>query len=297
MLFCYGAGFLGSRVLAAASNTSRALDLACSTRSASRASSLRANLPALTVCTSGASSSEAIASSSLFLTTAPPDPATNTDPALTSISHALMHSADSGVLQCIALTSTTSVYGNHNGKIVDELSETVSSSSRFEQEHRWCEFVCEHLGVSLLIFRVAGLYGPGRSALSSKSTPSNRSKRQRKRFTSRVHVDDAANAITSGLITSIEDQWNISKERLDRVRVYNLVDDDPSPRAAVEQYASWLRGRASQPELEGKFLPSDLSDEEKVVDNARAKSELGWKLMYPTFREGLEAIANLEISE
>jgi nucleoside-diphosphate-sugar epimerase len=112
-----------------------------------------------------------------------------------------------------------------------------------------------------------------------------------------VHVDDAANAITSGLITSIEDQWNISKERLDRVRVYNLVDDDPSPRAAVEQYASWLRGRASQPELEGKFLPSDLSDEEKVVDNARAKSELGWKLMYPTFREGLEAIASLEISE
>ncbi|CAD7700143.1 unnamed protein product [Ostreobium quekettii] len=147
-----------------------------------------------------------------------------------------------------------------------------------------------------------GIYGPGRSVLSAAQTkalsPGQRRRRMQK-YTNRCHVYDVCQVLLSSM------SGNGSPGG-----VYNIVDDDPAPRADVEKYAAILMSQKvnhpSQHATHNLLIPptrrwgvaaspnsreqKEAGLEEKRVKNWKLKSELGVRLEYPTYREGLEAI-------
>lgn len=191
-------------------------------------------------------------------------------------------------IQWIGYLSTNGVYGDHDGAWVDEASELRGNSSRAKRriaaENAWCAFAKSN-AVPLVIFRLPGIYGPGRSAIDS--VRAGKAKRILKpgQVFSRMHVDDIAAAIAA----------NIS--RPDAGELFNLADDEPAPPQDVIEYACDLL-KVEPPPL----IPIDdanLSDmarsfyaDNKRVSNKRMKEALGVTLTYPTYREGLKAILN-----
>lgn len=189
--------------------------------------------------------------------------------------------------------SSTSVYGDWQGEWVDEETEPrpleKRAVTRWEAEKQWMQ-LGEESGGYVRVFRLGGIYGPGRSALDTLRKGETLSSRQRlreqKRFTSRVHVADICQVIVKAMASENPGTGSF--------RVYNVVDDDPSPRAKVMSYARRL--------LQGTSVDDDdLSDtnlstsngqaSEKRVSNSRVKAELQVEFLYPSFRSGLEAIA------
>jgi nucleoside-diphosphate-sugar epimerase len=142
-------------------------------------------------------------------------------------------------------------------------------------------------GRPLAIFRLPGIYGPGRSALDRVRDGTARRMNTPGQVFSRIHVDDIADGLAAAL------------ERPDRTGVFNLCDDEPAPAADVTLEACRLLGAEPPPET-----PLDLDAltpaarrfwaESKRVSNARAKSALGWRPAHPTYREGLAAILATE---
>lgn len=193
--------------------------------------------------------------------------------------------------------SSTSVYGDWHGRWVDELTPPRPVASRavarWEAEKQWMALALAAAlptaaASCVRIFRLGGIYGPGRSALDTIRSRGPSSPRQRlreqKQFTSRVHVAD----ICRVLVTAMTGECSPGS------RVYNVVDDDPSPRAAVMAYARHLLNV----EDDNDEYPSEVSSSfasngpvpEKRVSNRRVKAELQVELLYPSFRSGLEAI-------
>lgn len=306
--FVFGTGFLGQALLTQLSHHHYFTEsqLTCSTRQPQRAITIRKRWPAVNVCTSIHHLHRAVHHSSCFVTTVPPKQSFTDGPHDNSYSFeepacdwyipdALEQAALHGHLQCVALASSTSIYGDHAGAIVDEESSlhAVAGSAgwyRKKQEEYWQKLAFHRLGVPLLIFRLAGLYGESRSVLSSAATKKKMMKRQQKRYTSRVHVSDAASGMALGLEKYSTGAYHSAHGV---VEVFNLADDDPAPRVQVEQFAAYLRGDAASPELTPKQAEqaSALSSEEKRIDNSKAKRLLGWQPQYPTYAEGLRAIA------
>ena len=184
----------------------------------------------------------------------------------------------------IGYLSTTGVYGDHGGRWV---FETMSATPQSPEAQRRCTAEWEWLMFSKLcgvnIFRLPGIYGPGRSALDRVRTGEARSMIKPGHVFSRIHVDDIAAAIEASIA------------RPDRPDIYNLCDDEPAAPAAVNAYAAQLLGLPPPPETD--FEPEALSPmarrfwaESKRASNAKAKAALGWRLLYPTYREGLQAI-------
>ncbi|KAJ1408022.1 hypothetical protein SESBI_23876 [Sesbania bispinosa] len=195
-----------------------------------------------------------------------------------------------GGLQWLCYLSSTSVYGDCDGELVDENSPTNPENElaklRLTSEEGWSN-LAHYLGVSPLLFRLGGIYGPGRSAIDSiiKQKPLSESQKRRKyrKYTSRVHVEDICQALMATI--------NAPSPR----EVYNIVDDDPAPREEVFEYARKLvekkwPGLHLQP-LEQKDHCSIVNQRgEKRVSNARMKKELGVKLLYPDYRSGLQSV-------
>ena len=186
----------------------------------------------------------------------------------------------------IGYLSTTGVYGDRRGGWVTETSRLAAQSTegarRVGAERDWLE-VGRGMGLTVTIIRLPGIYGPGRSAFDRLRANQARRITAPGQVFSRIHVDDLA----SGLEASIA--------RPRAAGIYNLCDDEPAANADVIAYAAELLGLPSPPEVllaDAGLSPAAqrFYSESKRVSNARAKAELGWRLDFSTYREGLAAI-------
>ncbi len=178
--------------------------------------------------------------------------------------------------------STTGVYGDRGGGWVDEESPLLPTGERgrrrVQAEAAWRAF-----GLPLHVFRIAGIYGPGRNALAAARAGRARRIVKPGQVFSRIHVDDIAAVLAASIA------------RPNPGRAYNLADDRPAPPAAVTEFACRLLGL--EPPPAEPFESADLSPmaasfyrDSKRVSNARIKAELGVRLSYPGYREGLRAL-------
>jgi nucleoside-diphosphate-sugar epimerase len=189
-------------------------------------------------------------------------------------------------LRWVGYLSTTGVYGNRDGGTVDETSALAPTGDRGRRrvaaEEAWLALWREHR-LPLHRFRLAGIYGPGRSAIDQlRAGAAKRVVRPGQVF-SRIHVADIVAVLRA------------SMARPDPGAVYNLADDDPAAPAEVVSFAADLLGVAPPPEVpfeQAALSPMARSfwDDNKRVSNARIKRELGVRLRYPSYRDGLQAI-------
>jgi nucleoside-diphosphate-sugar epimerase len=190
----------------------------------------------------------------------------------------------------IGYLSTTGVYGHRRGGWVTEASRLAAQSTegarRVGAERDWLE-VGRGMGLTVTIFRLPGIYGPGRSGLDRLRAGEARRIVSPGQVFSRIHVDDLAGGLEA----------SIARPRAGGV--YNLCDDEPCASAEVVAYAAKLLRLPAPPKI--PLAEAGLSAaaqrfyaESKRVSNARAKAELGWRPAYPTYREGLAAILAAE---
>lgn len=199
------------------------------------------------------------------------------------------HGSDIATLkavQWVGYLSTTGVYGDTGGAWVDEGSPTEPTAERSKRrlaaENAWRGLWRDH-GVPVHVFRLAGIYGPGRSTLDQVKTGSARRIVKPGHVFSRIHVDDIVSALRGSMAAP------------DPGAVYNLSDDEPASSADVVAHACALLGIPVPPEI--PFDTADLSPmarsfyaECRRVRNDRLKRDLGVSPRYPTYREGLAAI-------
>lgn len=192
-----------------------------------------------------------------------------------------------GRLAWAGYLSTTGVYGDRGGGWVDEESPlrpaTERGRWRVAAEAAWGAVP----GLPLHVFRLAGIYGPGRGPFEKVRRGTAQRIAKPGQVFSRIHRDDIAAAL----------RLSIARPRPGAV--YNLCDDEPAPPGDVIGEAARLLGLPPPPEVaweEAALSPMGRSfyAESKRVSNARAKAELGWQPRYPTYREGLRAILAAE---
>lgn len=190
----------------------------------------------------------------------------------------------------IGYLSTNGVYGDHGGAWVDETSPLKPSSERARRRVRaeadWAGSGAA-FDLPLIIFRLPGIYGPGRSALDTVREGNAKRVFKEGQVFSRMHADDIAAALSASM----------ANPRL--FDLYNLADDEPAPPQDVVEYACGLLGADPPPLV--PLEEADLSDmakgfyaDNKRVSNRRMKEALGVTLKYPTYREGLKAIFEAE---
>jgi nucleoside-diphosphate-sugar epimerase len=223
----------------------------------------------------------ALAGATHLLVSVPPDD--SGDPVLDAHGEAL---AALPGLRWMGYLSTTGVYGDRGGGWVDEASELrpsgVRGQRRVAAERGWLA-LHQRYGLPVHLFRLAGIYGPGRSALDA--VQAGKAKRIDKpgQVFSRIHVEDILAVLRA------------SMARPDPGTAYNLCDDDPAPPEAVIAHACGLLGVLPPPLVpfeEAMLSPMARSfyDDNKRVDNRRIKEALGVALKYPSYRDGLAAL-------
>jgi nucleoside-diphosphate-sugar epimerase len=194
----------------------------------------------------------------------------------------LAHYGDALCGKWLGYLSSTGVYGDTAGAWVDETAATGTGrrSARAEADAAW-------LAVESRVFRLPGIYGPGRSALDRVREGRAHRINLLGQVFSRVHVDD----IASGVFAAIS--------RNAPPGPYNLADDHPCSQNRVIEEACRLLG-ASPPPLQG-LDRADLSPmarafyaENRRVASGKAKRILGWRPSHPTYREGLRAVLSAE---
>ena len=182
--------------------------------------------------------------------------------------------------------STTGVYGDHAGGWVDEDTE-LTPSTRRGQWRKAAESAWIETNLPLHIFRLAGIYGPGRGPFAKVRAGTARRIIKPGQVFSRIHVDDIAQTVLASI------------QRPNPIRAYNLCDDDPAPPQDVIAHAADLLGLPvpkAIPIEDAEMTPMARSfyAESKRVRNNRIKDELDIKLIYPTYREGLAALLSAE---
>ncbi len=180
----------------------------------------------------------------------------------------------------IGYLSTTGVYGDRGGGWVFEDSElqptSVEGQRRVLAETQWARFGAH-------VFRLPGLYGPGRNVIKRLMDGTARRIHKPDHVFSRLHHDDCATALLASL------------SRPNPGGIYNLCDDEPAAGDAVLEYAAKLCGLPLPESIawdDPGLSPAmrRFYRDNKRVSNARAKAILSWQPAYPTYREGLNAI-------
>lgn len=193
-------------------------------------------------------------------------------------------------LRWVGYLSTTGVYGDHNGSWVTEetplKSSTKRGQARIDAEGEWMDLHRDH-GLPVHLFRLAGIYGPGRGPFAKVRAGTARRIIKAGQVFSRVHVADIAQTVIASI------------HRPNPGAAYNVCDDDPAPPQDVIAHAAELLGLPTPPEI--PFETADMTPmarsfyaESKRVDNTRIKSELGVKLRYSDYREGLAELLSSE---
>ncbi len=233
--------------------------------------------------------SAAIADATALLVSIAPD--RDTDPVLAHLRDAAAAAAPR--LQLIAYLSTIAVYGNHEGRWIDETTPLTPAltraASRIDAECAW-QALGEAHGVPVAVVRSAGIYGPGANALEAVKAGRARRIIKPGQVFNRIHVADLAQIIDKAVDRALGRRAG---------GVFNAADDDPTAPGDPILFAASLLGIAPPAEIafeEAKktMTPFAVSfyGESKRVRNERVKSVLGVSLRYPTYREGLRALAN-----
>lgn len=182
----------------------------------------------------------------------------------------------------VGYLSTTAVYGDHQGGWVDEDTpvnpQSARAVARVLAERQWLAS-----GLPVQVFRLAGIYGPGRGPFEKVRDGTARRVIKANQVFSRIHVAD----IAATLLGSIEVP--------DPGAIYNVCDDNPAPPEDVLSYAAALLGLPEPPTVrfeEAKMTPMQVSfySESKRVRNDRIKRDLGVRLAYPTYQDGLKGL-------
>lgn len=227
---------------------------------------------------------DALAGTTHLLISAPPD--REGDAVLRQHRHDIAAAAKD--IRWAGYLSTTGVYGDTGGDEVDETAPLKPTSERSARrvaaEEDWHRLGRE-TGMPMHVFRLAGIYGPGRSALAqARSGEVRRVEKPGHKF-SRIHVEDIARVLEA----------SIAAPRAGAV--YNVCDDLAAGPAEVNGYACELLGLAPPPVVPFDEAKAEMSamalsfwNDNRRVCNARIKSELGVTLAYPTYREGLQAL-------
>jgi len=216
-----------------------------------------------------------------LLSSAPPSG--RIEPVLDHLAAELVRRA--GTIEWVGYLSTTGVYGDHGGEWISEdtpLAPNIDRAmARKLAEDRWLSLWREH-GLAVHLFRLAGIYGPGRNALQSLLDGKARRIIKPGQMFSRIHCDDIAGILLA------------SMAKPHPGRAYNCADNEPCPPQDVITYAAELLGVEAPPEEDfdtavlSPMARSFYSDC-KRVSNRRITEELGYRLHYPTYREGLAA--------
>lgn len=193
-------------------------------------------------------------------------------------------------LSWIGYLSTTGVYGDRGGDWVDEKTPPAPTSDRGARRHRaeqgWLA-LGQRAGIGVQIFRLPGIYGPGRSVFDQLRAGTAKRIAKPGQVFSRIHVEDIAATLAA----------SIARPRAGGI--YNVADDLPAAPAEVVEYAARLLQMPPPPlqtfeEAELSEMARSFYSESKRVSNRLIKEELGVRLRYPTYREGLAAILQAE---
>ena len=248
------------------------------TRSAEKAEAMRAE-GVTSIIWPGTDLDDALQAASHLLISAAPSP-DGGDPLLASVDF------NAHRFDWVGYLSTTGVYGNHDGAWVDE-STPLTPSTRRGALRVAAESAWQATDLPLHIFRLAGIDGPGRGPFSKVRNGTARRIIKAGQMFSRIHADDIAQVVAA----------SIAQPRPGAI--YNLCDDDPAPPQDVLAYAAELLGLPLPPEVDfdsAEMTPMARSfyEENKRVRNDLIKSELGVRLKYPSYKEGLQSLLKLE---
>jgi nucleoside-diphosphate-sugar epimerase len=229
----------------------------------------------------GASLEEAIANATHIVVSVPPDE--SGDPVLIHHADAIAQAPN---LEWIGYLSTIGVYGDHQGDWVDETTPTnpVSARSRYRvaAEDAWLALGAK-TGKQVHVFRLAGIYGPGRSAIDKMRAGTAQRIVKPGQVFNRIHVEDIAAVLAAAIDGRGSHQ------------IYNLADDEPAPGQDVIAYAAQLLHMPLPPEIALEdaglsLMAKSFYVENKRVSNARLRHDLGLELKFPSYRQGLRSI-------
>lgn len=226
----------------------------------------------------------AIAAANAALISIPQD--AGGDPVLRAFGDAF---AQAPRLRAIVYLSTVGVYGDCGGAWVDEATPAKPTAAR-SRERLAAEAEWQALGarrnIPVAILRLAGIYGPGRSALTQIRRGDARRIVKSGQVFNRIHVGDIAQAIDAAIARRASG-------------VFNVADDEPTPPGEPLAFAAQLLGVPPPPEIPFAQAAPAMSElalsfwqECRRVKNDKLKHELGVRLRYPTYREGLRALLN-----
>jgi nucleoside-diphosphate-sugar epimerase len=280
-LLVFGLGFSGAAIARDAARAGHAV-------SATSRHPTTANPPPGVRIVDFAAADEAVAAATHIVSTAAPDAAG--DPILYRYGQAMRAAPD---LRWVGYISTTGVYGDRDGGWVDEHTEPAPgqerSVRRLAAEQEWRAFAAGRLALDL--FRTAGIYGPGRSALDDVRAGRARRVVKPGHAFGRIHRDDIAGAVLAAAMQNLPPG----------VRVLHLSDAEPAATAEVVAYACALRGAPPPPEIPFEQAASGMGEmarsfwaENRRVDSRLTQQWLGRPWRYPSFREGLRAILEAE---
>jgi len=230
----------------------------------------------------GADISDALASATHLLISVAPN--ADGDPVLNALRREI--TAIAPQLKWVGYLSTIGVYGNHDGAWVDEdtplTPATKRGKLRVKAEAEW-QALAADTNLPLHIFRLAGIYGPGRGPFAKVRKGTARRIVKPNQLFSRIHVEDIATVLAASIA------------KPNPGRIYNVCDNNPAPPQDVIAYAAELLNLPIPPAED--YDTAQMTDmarsfyaESKSVSNARIKSELGVKLQYPTYQAGLQAL-------
>ena len=187
----------------------------------------------------------------------------------------------------VTYLSATSVYGNHQGEWVNELSTTNPISSngvdRLKAERSWLDFANKQ-NIPLQIFRLSGIYSDRRNILVRLKSGKANIINKKNHFFSRIHVEDIANVLFKSL------------SNFKSSEIYNISDDKPSSSEELILYGVKILNIKKPKSIEVKEIESEMLKnfykESKKVSNKKMKSFFNYKLKFPTYVEGLNYIRN-----
>jgi dTDP-4-dehydrorhamnose reductase len=281
-LFIFGAGYTANQFIKC--YRSRFTRVSGTFRSPWKAASLQATgiIPyAFNGASYDARILEELARTDVLLLSIPPH--SGSDPVLKQFGREI---ASARRLSWAGYLSTVGVYGNTSGEWVDENSppSPLNERSRDRQaaELQWLD-LGKRAHCAVQVFRLAGIYGPGRNALLRVAEGTARRIIKPGQVFNRIHTSDIAQVLMASI------------ERPSRNTIYNVADDEPGPPQDVITYAAELLGRDPPPLV--SFTEADLGSmaqsfyrDNKRVRNTRIKEELGVTLRYPNYRLGLDAL-------
>jgi hypothetical protein len=282
-IFCFGYGFSFEKAAQFARKSAHAVGIGGTVRTEQKAERLRqegVNAHVFSGDGPGETLGADLRQASHVVLSIPPGE--GGDPAL------LHHRADldrAENLQWLCYYSTVGVYGDFGGAWIDETAPLVPRNARSDRrvaaEQAWRDYAAQR-GVPLAVFRLAGIYGPGRSTFDKlRDGTAHRLVKPGQVF-NRIHAEDI------GRITILAAEQLLHG-------TFNLGDDEPAPPQEVVTYAAELMGVAPPPEQPfdtAEMTPMQRSfyADNKRVSNRAIRTALGIDLLYPNYRAGLDAI-------